>query len=322
MGHRYIEPPMRCVPPLCLLLACSGSPVGDTDGGSDAGFTEDAGHDAGVADAGPEFPPLTQEEQTVLGNRPYRLVVPGSYDAGTPVPFVMLLHGYTASGLQQDTYFRMSELAQARGFLLATPDGLIDGAGARYWNGTDYCCGFNTQRTDDVAYLTAIMNDVRLKHRVDPKRVFFIGHSNGGFMSHRMACDRSSRVAGIVSLAGAQWKDETKCGPTEKVPVLQVHGDMDGTVTYAGTALYPGAVETVGTWATLNGCGSALSSAGTDLDLVTTLAGSETKREHFAGCPAGIGVELWTIQSGGHVPAFGASWAPNIYDWLMAHPKP
>ncbi len=257
-----------------------------------------------------------------LMNRPYRLVVPTSYTGSTAVPFVMLLHGYTASGQGQDTYFRMSELAQARGFILATPDGLVDGFGQRYWNATNYCCGFNTTKQDDVLYLGAIMNEVRQNYRIDPKRVFFIGHSNGGFMSHRMACDRAPRIAGIVSLAGAQWKDESNCVPDGGVAVLQVHGTNDGTVSYMGGTLYPGAVETVTTWANLYGCGAALTSAGADLDIEAGLAGAETKREHFTGCAAGTASELWTIQNGGHVPNFNMTWAPVIYDWLQAHPKP
>jgi polyhydroxybutyrate depolymerase len=261
----------------------------------------------------------------VLKARPYRMVVPSSYDGSTAVPFIVLLHGYSASGELQDAYFQMSQLADAKGFLLATPDGLIDIAGQRYWNATDYCCGtLGTQKTDDVAYLTAIMNDVRLKYRVDEKRVFFVGHSNGGFMSHRMACDHADRIAAIVSLAGAQWKDATLCRPDARVSVLEVHGDLDLVITYAGTTEYPGAVETVTDWAQLDACeaAGAMSSAGANLDVDSVLFGDETVRTRFDGCPAGIGVELWRIEGGAHVPTLTETFGPDFYEWLMAHPKP
>ncbi len=290
--------------------SAAGGSAGSTAGGSAGGA---AGGSAGgsSADAG-----------NLLAQRPYRLVVPAGYDGGTAVPFVMLLHGYTATGLQQDAYFRMSELAQARTFILATPDGLVDGLGSHYWNATDYCCGFNTQRTDDVAYLTAILDDVETRFRVDTKRVFFVGHSNGGFMSHRMACDRSNRIAAIVSLAGAQWKMPSLCQPSQPVSVLQVHGDLDATILYPGTAAYPGARETVSTWATLNGCTGAVRDGGVDLDLVPGLLGDETHREEHGGCPATGAAELWTIRGGPHVPIFGLDWAPKIYDFLLAHSRP
>jgi len=291
--------------------AAGGSAAGGSTAGGSAGGGSAGGSAGGsVADAG------------VLGQRPYRLVVPSGYDGGTAVPVVVLLHGYTASGLQQDTYFRMSELAQARTFILATPDGLRDGLGNRYWNATDYCCGFNTVRTDDVAYLTAILDDVQARFHIDLKRVFFVGHSNGGFMSHRMACDRADRIAAIVSLAGAQWKMPSQCQPSQPVSVLQVHGTLDNTITYAGTSMYPGARETVSTWATKNGCTGAVRDGGPDLDLVPGIIGDETKREEHGGCPATGAAELWTIEAGPHVPVFGANWAPEIYDFLLAHSRP
>src|SRR5262249_53177027 len=145
-----------------LAGGAGGGSVAGGSGGSAGGSSPDAG----------TYPPLTAAEMTVLAQRPYRIVVPTSYDGTTAVPFMLLLHGYTVSGTGIDTYFKMSQLAQSKGFILATPNGLTDITGLRYWNATDYCCGtFGTQKTDDVAYLTAVMNDVRLKYRIDEKRV-------------------------------------------------------------------------------------------------------------------------------------------------------
>jgi polyhydroxybutyrate depolymerase len=270
---------------------------------------------------------LTPVERALLADRPYRLVIPSGYDGTADVPFVVLLHGYTATGQLQDDYFQLSALAEARTFLLATPDGLVDTAGEHYWNATDACCGAaGTQKTDDVAYLTAILDDVQSRYRVDSKRVFFIGHSNGGFMSHRMACDRASRIAGIASLAGAQWKDVTHCEPGGPVTVLEIHGTLDALITYQGGdlpgAAYPGAPETVGDWAALDGCAAVRSMSGADLDADLSIPGAETLREGFTACPSGFSVELWSIQGGSHVPTLTAGFTPAVYDFLMAHPKP
>jgi polyhydroxybutyrate depolymerase len=286
------------------------------------GTSSSGGGTSGTGGGSP--PPLTPDELQLLTDRPYRLVVPSSYSGTTPVPFLLLLHGYTDSGLGIDTYWGMSALAQSKGFILATPDGVKDSLGLRYWDATDYCCGtlFSGSRPDDVAYLTAILDDVRFRYNIDPKRVFVAGHSNGGFMSHRMACDRASRIAAIVSLAGAQWKDISHCTPDDKVSVLEIHGNSDAIVSYTGTTQYPGAVETTNDWSTLNGCASTKSSAGPDLDLTTDNAGAETSPQKFDGCPTGRDVELWTVQGGQHVPGLQAIWAQTLYDFLMAHPKP
>src|SRR5262249_24604332 len=146
--------------------------------------------------------------------RPYETTVPSGYTGTSPVPFVLLLHGYGADADTQDTYFGLSQLAQQRGFILAKPNGLINYVNERFWNATDACCGYDGPPTDDVFYLTAVMDGVRLRYNIDPSRVFVVGHSNGGFMAHRMACDRADRIAGIVSLAGAQWFDLSKCQPS------------------------------------------------------------------------------------------------------------
>ena len=64
-----------------------------------------------------------------------------------------------------------------------------------------------------VAYLRAIIRDVMARYPVDRRRVFVVGHSNGGFMAYRMACEASDLVTGVVSLAGATWKDPARCRP-------------------------------------------------------------------------------------------------------------
>lgn len=311
-----------------MLSACSPTPPVTADGGEDAGAVitdsgvSDAGDlDAGTPDAGPSVP------DPLITARPYANVVPVGYARGTPTPLVVLLHGYTASAATQEVYFKLTPVAQQRTFLLALPDG-TGATGSQFWNATDACCGFG-QPVDDVAYLTAVINDMKARYSVDPKRIFLVGHSNGGFMSHRMACDRSELIAGIVSLAGAVWADTARCAPTSPVNILQVHGTVDPVIQYAGgVALagqppYPGAETTVRTWATKNQCtGAMLEPIGGNLDLVGDLAIAETEREAYTGCPPGAAAELWRIRAAGHVPAFNDDWGNTLYTWLQAHPKP
>lgn len=256
--------------------------------------------------------------------RPYATTVPDGYDAAKPTPLVVLLHGYTSSAKEQDTYFGISALARKKGFLVALPDGTKDPTGNPFWAATDACCNFAASSVDDVAYLTAVLGDMKRRYNVDPKRVYFIGHSNGGFMSHRMACERSGDIAAIVSLAGAQFLDPARCKANEPVAVLQVHGDEDETVAYAGGNFFgsgfPSAEATVKTWATKNGCDAALGATTEKLDIESGIAGEETTVARHA-CTKGA-AELWTIVTGKHVPSFQAVWAEKIYAFLEAHPKP
>lgn len=310
-----------------LTLACSSGSSTPTP--ADAS-TSDVAADNPLADAGaPDRgePDVPEAVAMMIRARPYASRVPSTYDGSRALPLVVLLHGYGASGAVQSAYLGFAALYETRGFLLATPDGTLNARSERFWNATNACCDFASQGIDDVAYITAIIDDMSARYRVDPRRVFLVGHSNGGFMSHRYACDRANRVAAIVSLAGAQWSDAARCTPSEPVSVLQVHGVTDNTILFgggmlAGTAAtaYPSARNTVATWATLNRCG-AFADTGMTFDYVTTAPGAETHVGRHGSC-AGGAAELWTMDGTGHIPAFAPAWGEAVVDWLFAHPKP
>jgi polyhydroxybutyrate depolymerase len=265
------------------------------------------------------------DDSATVGGRPYGVTVPTTYDPTAPTPLVVLLHGYQLTAQRQDHYFKLSALAQTKKFLVALPNGMKDPLGNQMWNATDACCNYANVNVDDVAFLHGVIVDMKARYNVDPKRVYVIGHSNGGFMAHRLACELSTEIAGIVSLAGMVWNDATKCNPTDPVAVLQVHGDADETILYGGGStfpavpIYPSAAETVLTWAKKNGCGSTLANQGR-LDLVPELDGDETRIARH-DCSSGA-AELWTIEAGGHIPRFNSTWAERIYGFLDAHPKP
>jgi polyhydroxybutyrate depolymerase len=310
------------------IVVIAGGACGGDDDGDDDGLLPDAGVEADAAvdgDAGVEGDAAAGGP---FDERPYQLLVPDSYDPGTPTPLIVLLHGYTATGAIQLAYFGLADVAEEQGLLVAYPDGTVDGVNNQFWNATDACCNFSASDVDDVAYLTAVMDDVAARYNVDPARVYMVGHSNGGFMSHRMACDRADRVAAIVSLAGATWADPAQCQPSEPVAILQVHGSSDATIFYGGGVItgnaYPAAADTVASWAALNGCTGELETSETPLDLDGSIAGDETRVDRTAGCPsAGAEVELWTIEKGSHVPSLiQPIWPETIVEFLLAHPKP
>lgn len=293
-----------------LASACSSAPPASSGSG-------------GAGGAGGEAP----GELVVGGDRPVTVHVPPGLDPKKPAPLVILLHGFSASGLVQELVFQLEPESDKRGFLYAHPDGTPDQDGKRFWNATDACCDFYKTGVDDVAYLSGLVTEIGQHYAVDPKRVYFLGHSNGGFMSHRMACERADMVAAVASLAGAVWKDPSKCNPSAPIGVLQIHGTDDQTVLYAGGdtlngGVYPGAVETTEIWAQKNGC-SSTPTAGEAIDIDQPLGGAETNVSKYeTGCQPGGAAELWTMQGAGHVPGLGPNFAPKVMDWLFAHAKP
>ncbi|HMU38097.1 MAG TPA: PHB depolymerase family esterase [Pseudomonadota bacterium] len=267
-----------------------------------------------------EFSPHTAGP---LDGRPYQYRVPSRYDKTKPTPLLLMLHGFSASGNMEEIYLNFSALAESKTFLYAFPDGTQNPVGLRFWNAMEWCCNFFKSSVDDVAYIRAVIADMQTRFNVDPKRIFVFGHSNGGFMSHRIACELSDTVAGIASLAGQQWNDPTRCTPKQHVPILHIHGTLDAVIAYPGMGgLYPGAKETVQIWAQKNGCGGRLTYSGDKKDLDAVLLGAETTVEKYTGCPADGPVELWSIQAGGHLPVLGKHFSSSVYDFFMAHPKP
>ncbi|MCU1361679.1 MAG: uncharacterized protein JWN99_2968 [Ilumatobacteraceae bacterium] len=260
-----------------------------------------------------------------FADRPYDVFVPSSYDGSQHVPLVISLHGYTSTGALQEAYFGLQPLAEDRGFLYVHPDGTKDIRNAQFWNATDACCDLASAGVDDSAYLTHIIDQVQAAYRVDAKRIFVLGHSNGGFMSYRMACDHADRVAAIVSLSGATFADSTRCQPSQPVSVLEIHGTADAVIAYDGGQIlghaYPGAQTSVATWAAYNGCGAIGPVASAQLDLEDHIAGAESSVVSYTGCPDSGEVELWTVPDGAHTPRLSPTFADDVLDFLFAHPK-
>jgi polyhydroxybutyrate depolymerase len=259
------------------------------------------------------------------GERSVIPYVPASYCHGRKAPLVIVLHGYGAGGLAQETVvFQFRPLAEELGFVYLYPDGTPDASRLKFWNATDACCNFGGIEVDDVAYLEGLIDEASERFSIDPKRVYFVGHSNGGFMSHRMACDRAGRVAAIASLAGSTFEDTARCQPSEPVAMLQIHGDADSTIPYAGGDLagarFPGAEEIAARWRATNGCTETTARAEAR-DYDAAVAGAETAPSAWTeGCHAPV--ELWRMQQVGHIPSFTEAARRDIVAFLLAHEKP
>ncbi|MEX0618085.1 MAG: alpha/beta fold hydrolase [Pseudohongiellaceae bacterium] len=271
-----------------------------------------------------EFSPSPAMAQTLdLGRGEVPLNVPAEIDTANPAPLVVLLHGYGSSGAGQEDYMKFGELVDRYGFILINPDGTRESGGDnnRFWNASTACCNFMQSQVDDTAYVISLIDEVKSRFNVDDRRVYLIGHSNGGFMSYRIAYEHPDTIAAIASLAGAA-STESLPAPTRSVHVLQIHGTSDTTISYEGSDIngnnYPGAIETVERWAAYNGC-AVQGDTTAMLDLERNLDGMETTVVRYDdGCRTGGSSELWTIAGGSHVPAISDSFSEQIIEWLLA----
>lgn len=256
------------------------------------------------------------------GRGPVTVEIPSSYNGVDPLPLVLSLHGYTSSGAGQEAYFQLVSLAEQRGFFYVAPDGTVDAFGNRFWNATDACCNLFGSSVDDSSYLLALVDAIRDQVAVDPWRIHSTGHSNGGFMSYRLACDHADVFAAVGSLAGATYDDPADCTPITPVHVLQVHGTSDGVIDYAGGAIsgssYPGAIETVESWAGYSGCSTVPDLSLPNRDVDAAMPGDEsTVRRYADSCAVSGSAELWTIPGGAHSPPLAAGFRDGLVDFLL-----
>jgi polyhydroxybutyrate depolymerase len=265
----------------------------------------------------------------VGGLRPTLLHLPKGYDPTKPAPLLVMLHGRSFTADLEEAYLGLTKQSDAQGFLYVHPSGTLDLQAQPFWNATDACCNFFGSTVDDEAYLLGLVDEIASKWSVDPKRVYLMGHSNGGFMAYRMACHHAERFAAIAVLAGEMYKDLTQCQPSAPVSVLHIQGTADTTIAYGGGSVTPGlpafpsAETSVKDWVSLDGCSATGDTSAPNLDLEATLPGAETSVVRYqSNCQAGSGVEFWSIKNAVHVPTFGPAFAPAMTGWLLAHAKP
>ena len=322
---------MTALRPLALAVLLLTATVGCAGGsGSDAAAAPTstaAARSTTTPDEPDETTSTTTEVPELPADRPIDVHVPPSYRSATPAPLIVLLHGFGANGEVQSAYLGMEKAVDAAGALYVHPDGTQNKIGKQFWNATDACCaGPVTKDVDDSAYLAAVIATVRSQYSVDPRRIYVMGHSNGGFMSYRMACDHADVIAAVASIEGATFADPEACSPSEPVAALEIHGTGDKTIGYDGGKIagvaYPSATETVETWAAYNGCDLTPDDpAPPARDLVAGLAPA-TVTAYTTGCEPGGAAELWTQPDGTHIPIWSPTFATQVVGWLLDHPKP
>jgi len=269
----------------------------------------------------------TDEHTTVSigpSDRQANLRMPGNHDYSRPLPVVVSLHGYSGNGLSNAAYMHHFDSIHENEHLLIYPDGTSNWLGMRYWNATDACCQNVASATpvDDVSYILGLIDEAILNYGADPDGVVITGLSNGGFMSHRMACEAGGSIRAIVALNGVTWDDFSKCPDTGRPDILHVHSTADGVIAYNGGAIwgidYPSATETIGYWADRSGCDTTWTSLGTR-DLSGDDGNDDTDEFEFLNCNSGNRVTHWRINDGSHVPPLNdPGWSDQTIGWALS----
>jgi polyhydroxybutyrate depolymerase len=112
------------------------------------------------------------------------------------------------------------------------PDGVPSHINIRTWNAGG-CCGYAMNNNiDDVGFIDDLLDTLQADFAIDSLRTYATGMSNGGFMSYRLACELSERLAAIAPVAATMTIDV--CEPVRAMPVIALHSYLDTSVPYLG----------------------------------------------------------------------------------------
>ncbi|WP_438044481.1 alpha/beta hydrolase family esterase [Sorangium sp. So ce128] len=226
-------------------------------------------------------------------NRSYVLHVPAAYDGSKPVPLVVDLHPLGGSGPSERSGSPYPAQTDPEGVIMAFPSGLAGPSGGA-WN-VGPCC---VKNTDDVAFVKAMVAEIQETACIDTKRIYAVGFSMGGGMSHYLACHAADTFAAVAPAAFDLLQENiADCKPSRPITVISFRSTGDPIVPYAGgysavvsgmPITFLGAKSTLEKWGQINKCTGAPSAEDSK--------GCST----FSNCEGGVEVALCTKQGGGH----------------------
>ena len=191
--------------------------------------------------------------------RTYSVFLPKGLPASGKIPLLIGLHGAAGSGTEFELGSGFDDIATRKKFMVVYPDGLY-----QTWNAGSCCGGAQMSNIDDVGFISAVIDEMVKSFRVDKNKTYVAGHSNGGMMAYRLACDLSAKVA-AVGLQSGTLVSKT-CTPKLPVPLLHIHGTADSVVAINGGNffgyIFPAARDSLNKYSNSIGCRSTPTTKG------------------------------------------------------------
>lgn len=239
-----------------------------------------------------------QKTTTVDGRaRTYLLNLPPDYyNDSSSFPLVVGLHGTGGSASQFDRDYGLTQKANDSGFIVVYPEGVQSNGilGVRTWNAGTCCDYARENNVDDVKFILGLIDKLVATYRVNPKRIYVTGMSNGGMMAYRLACEAADKIAALAAVSSTMVASQP-CHPSRPVPILHIHSVLDTKVPYNGGIgiggyYFPPVDSILNVWSSENSCAAP----------EVTVDNGEYKLTKWLSCKDGVTIELYLTQDGGH----------------------
>ena len=229
--------------------------------------------------------------------RTYLVHLPAGFDGSEDLPLVIAMHGGFGSANNLQNQSQLSVKSDEENFIVVYPEGVQGGVfDIRTWN-AGWCCGHaSATNIDDVGFINTLLDTLIMNYPIDINRIYATGMSNGGFMSYRLACELSDRIAAIAPVAASMTMLE--CNPDRAVPVMDFHSYLDFNVPYQGgvgsgpsTHYSPPIDSILSVWSQFNDC-----------MVVSDTITNNTQFMHvvWSDCDCNYQIEQYVTQDGGH----------------------
>ncbi len=251
--------------------------------------------------------------------RTFVAYLPEAADTAEALPMLLLFDGGLGDADDARYGSGFDQTAEEYGIVAVYPDGL-DGWAEGYGCGAAEHAGVN-----DTGFVRALIDRLAAEYHLDRRRVYGAGYSQGGFFSHRLACEMSNVFAALATVAGPMSGPVAgSCEPAEPIAMLSMHGTADLVIRYEGQGEgiweLLGARETAAAWAALNGCVGepATSELPDEAD-----DGTRVYRDIYSTCEDGAEVLLYTVEGGQHYfhMSLDISTPQTIVEFFLAHER-
>ena len=247
------------------------------------------------------FPCFIFGQQTVSDSiihdnlyRSYTAYVPAIYNASQPTPLVLNFHGLTGTSTIAMWHADFRSIADTANFIIVHPQGLLNSSGETHWNVGQLGTSIN-----DIDFISSLLDSLSLEYNINSDRVYTTGMSNGAYMSYRLACELSDKIAAIAPVAGSYISYMlNSCNPTHATPVLHIHGVADSSSIYYGKPGVESIPSIISYWVNYNQCDTQ--SVFTQIANSNLMDSSMVEHYNWKNGVNGVGVEHFKIIDGGH----------------------
>ena len=243
--------------------------------------------------------------------RNFIVYLPSGYNNSGKTPLIFAIHGGSGTPEGMINLANFKTIADRDKVVLVYPEGV-----QKNWNDGRPTAP-NQLGINDVGFFNQMCDYMINNYSVDAKKIYATGISNGGFMSTRLGCELSNRIAAIAVNAATieATTIAPNCKPNRPVPALYIHGTTDPLVPFLGGQITAGGTaggtilshfQAIDKWVTINGCNPTPTV--TDLPDIAN-DGTTIKQRVYSGGANGSEVVSYVVLNGGH------TW-PQGYQYL------